>query len=244
LYPADVHLLAVAGRLSPDPGDLVEVGAFFGASAIELGFLHRPGERVVVIDTFEDRPEDRWAPGAELSLEGFLANWRRFHAADPVVLVGRSQEVLPTLQAGSARLVHIDGAHHYDLVVEDVAEAIRIATPNAILVFDDIGPWQWPGVAAAVWRGVTDGRLVPLAITTAKLYATPAGSGLDASDLVAAGRAAGMRFEGPHPVCGADVWEAYAPPPPRSMRARELAAGMVPPTLRAAARRLAAGLRP
>jgi hypothetical protein len=240
LYAADAHLLAAAGDVVADDGDLVEVGAFMGASAIELGYLRRPGEEVVIVDPFEDRPEDRWAPNAHLSVDAFLLNWRRFHPSDPRVLVGRSGDVLPTLPPRSARLVHIDGAHHYDVVLEDVAQALRIATPNAVLVFDDVGPWQWPGVAAAVWQAVTDGRLVPLAITTAKLYTTPAGSSLAPGHLVRRARARGMRLEGPHRVCGSDVWEAYAPPPSRSEKARQLANGMVPPTMAQAARKLAA----
>ncbi len=233
-YPADAHLFAVAASLASGPGDLVEVGAFLGASAIELGFLRRADERVVVIDPFEDVPDDRWAPDAGLSVDAFLANWRRFHAADPTLLVGRSDERLPEIATGTARFVHIDGSHYYDDVRADIAEALRIAQPDAVLVFDDVGPWQWAGVAAAVWKAVTDGELVPLAITTAKLYTTPAGSSLSADTLVAAARSEGMRMEGPHPVVGWPVWEAYAPPAPPAARARELAAGLVPPTLRSA----------
>lgn len=239
LYAADAHLLAAAGHVAGDDGDLLEVGAFLGASAIELGYLRRPGEQVVVIDPFEDLPADRWAPNAGLSVDAFLRNWRRFHPSDPRVVVGRSQDVLPTLPPHSARLVHVDGAHHYDVVRGDVAQALRIATPSAVLVFDDVGPWQWPGVAAAVWEAVTDGRLVPLAVTTAKLYATPAGSSVASADLAAHARARGMRLEGPHPVCGSQVWEAYAPPASRSRKARRLATGMVPPTIAQAVRKLA-----
>lgn len=243
LYPADAHLLAVAGEVATDPGDLLEVGTFFGASAIELGYLRRVGERLIVIDPFEDDPGDRWAPNSGLSLHGFLANWRRFHADDPTVVVGRSGDVMPELPSRSARLVHVDGAHYYDVVVGDVAEAARIVTPNGVVVFDDVGPWQWPGVAAAVWKAVTDGHFVPLAITTAKLYTTPAGSALSAAELVSAARARGMRMEGPHAVCGFEMWEAYAPPPPTSVRVRELAAGMIPPTLRRGARSLARAVK-
>jgi len=238
LYPADAHLLAVAAGLTADTGDLVEVGAFFGASAVELGYLARPGERVIIIDPFQDDPHDRWAPNSGLSLDGFLANWRRFHADDPTIMVGLSGELMPELPASSARLVHVDGAHYYDVVRQDVAEATRIVTANGVLVFDDVGPWQWPGVAAAVWKAVTDGELVPLAITSAKLYTTPRGSGLMSDELVARALARGMRMEGPHMVCGFDVWEAYEPAPSRWVRGRELTAGMVPPTLRAGARRL------
>ena len=238
LYPADAHLLAVAAAVAADPGDLVEIGAFLGASAIELGYLRRPGESLIVIDPFEDDPNDRWAPDAGLSLDAFVANWRRFHAEDPTVLVGRSGDLMPTLPSSSARLVHVDGAHFYELVRQDAAEAVRVATPNGVIVFDDVGPWQWPSVAAAVWKAVTDGDLVPLVVTTAKLYTTPAGSSLLSDELVTRARARGMRMEGPHPVCGHDVWEAYAPPAPRSVRLRELGAGMVPPTLRHGVRRL------
>jgi hypothetical protein len=237
LHPADAQLLVAADQVTSGPADLVEVGAFLGASAIELGFFCRPGERLVVIDPFEDLPDDRWAPDAGLSVDAFLANWRRFHPQDPAVMVGRSETELPKLAAGSARLVHIDGDHHFEAVRSDVAEALRIATPDAVLVFDDVGPWQWPTVAAAVWKSVTDGDLVPLAVTAAKLYATLPGSAVRSTQLVEAARARGMRIEGPHPLCGWDVWEAHEPAPAGPARVRRLAAGLVPPAAGSLARR-------
>src|SRR6516225_9750078 len=82
-------------------GDILEVGAYLGKSAILLGYLLRERERLVVIDLFgepaattEQRAEQRAYSG--LTQLAFENNYARFHSTLPIVLRGRSDHHLPS----------------------------------------------------------------------------------------------------------------------------------------------------
>jgi hypothetical protein len=158
-------------------GDLLEVGAYLGKSTIVLGYLPRDDETLVVCDPFEDRSPDDGLAVREMSCydgltqERFEANYRRFHAADPDVRVGTSDEILPTLPEHAFRFIHVDGGHSYDIVKNDLAATESLLCPGGIIAFDDMLERHTPGVPAAVWHAVVDAGLTPLAMTR-KLYAT------------------------------------------------------------------------
>jgi hypothetical protein len=200
-----------------ESGDLLEIGAYLGRSAALLGYLARDGVEVVVVDLFEEAAatteqaaeQARFYEG--LARQTFLANYGRFHEQAPKVLQGRSDEMLPEVADGSVRLVHVDGSHTYEVVVGDIVEACRVASPNAILIFDDIITHHTPGVAAAVWGSVLDGRVVPLAQTNAKLYATVPGSAITAERLAAAIDPLPLKVVESHTVAGWPVLEVLSP---------------------------------
>ena len=112
---------------------------------------------MLALDLFEDpaptveqvAERNRWYAG--LTRQRFEANYRRFHDRAPEVLQGRSDELLAGIAAQSARIIHVDGSHSFDAVTGDLEEACRIASANAVLIFDDITTTHTPGVAAAVW---------------------------------------------------------------------------------------------
>lgn len=114
--PLDRALFVTLGDLTAD-GDLLEIGAYLGKSSILLGYLARSAERVMVVDLFE-RPGmgpaakeyERFYQG--VTRERFERNYRRFHDRLPEVMVGYSQDVLPSIPDRSCRLVHIDGSTH------------------------------------------------------------------------------------------------------------------------------------
>ncbi|MFL6205534.1 MAG: class I SAM-dependent methyltransferase [Acidimicrobiales bacterium] len=220
-------------------GDLVEVGVYLGRSAILLGYLARPGERMIAVDLFEDpassaeqRAEaDRWYRG--LQRRRFEESYAAFHEQPPTVLQGPSDEVLGEVAAGSARIVHIDGSHSFEAVSADIDHACRIATPNAVLIFDDIAHRHTIGVAAAVWKAVVDGRIVPLAVTGWKLYTTVPGSSVTAAALGSALAAHPLYVVREHEIDGSSVLEVavepfVTPPAPRT-RWRRAIVELVPP---------------
>lgn len=51
--------------------------------------------------------------------------------------------------SGSIDLVLIDAAHEYESVLSDSESALKMLTPQGIIVWDDYAP-QWPGVIRAV----------------------------------------------------------------------------------------------
>ena len=168
-------------------GDILEVGAYLGKSAILLGYLLRERERLVVIDLFgapaateEQRAEQRAYRG--LTQLAFEKNYDRFHSTRPIVLQGNSDDHLRSLPSKSFRLIHVDGSHEHETVRSDLAQATRLVTPNGLIVMDDIISDHTPGVAAAAWAAVADGQLIPL-IQTGKLYTTIPGSIVTAEKL-------------------------------------------------------------
>jgi hypothetical protein len=220
----DARMFLASDRASSDHGDLLEIGAYVGKSAILLGFLTQPDEEAIVVDLFdapaptaEQRAEQaRWYAG--LTRDAFMTNWRRFHEREPRVLVGRSDEMLPQLASSSCRLIHVDGSHEYDAVRTDIANALRVATANAVLVFDDIIGSHTPGVTAAVWGTALEGLIVPLLQTRSKLFATVPGSSVTGRALAEQGSKVGVQVVESHRVAEFEVWEVTMPttPQPRS----------------------------
>ncbi len=172
-------LVDAAQRSTGISGDLFEIGAFFGRSAVVLGQLARPDERVVVADIFDQGGNDDSTIPARMlrdttlpSVEQFSANYLRFHDELPEILVGPSTSLdADELGPGAFRLIHVDGAHDYDTVVHDLTLTRTLATTGAVIAFDDISNVDFPGTGAAIWPEVAAGRLRPL-IAGQKLYAT------------------------------------------------------------------------
>lgn len=178
-YANDVALfvdLSAHQRARGQSGDLLEIGTYLGKSAVLLGFLLGPGERLVVCDLFEGQAEsaearrekDRWYPG--LARDQFEENYRRYHDRLPDVVAGPSTELDRLGPDGSFRFVHVDGGHQYEVVRHDLKNARRLLAPDGVVAIDDWRSVHTPGVIAATWEAVVANGLNPLCITEQKLY--------------------------------------------------------------------------
>ncbi len=188
--PLDFRVLVELDRLQDQQGvrgDLFEIGAYFGKSAIFLGHLARvPGERLTVCDVFEHAdlidPESfpvyhHWY--SELTERAFVQQYLRFHADLPEIIVGASEAITTERLGGTCRMVHVDGGHKYDVVRRDASTARQLLRPGGIVAFGDISTPHNPGSALAVWELVLSGQFVPLCLTEAKLYGTWDPGGID-----------------------------------------------------------------
>jgi hypothetical protein len=157
-------------------GDLLEIGTYLGKSAILLGYLLRPQERLVVCDLFtnEDLNPDLDADApfyGQLSRVAFEENYSRFHRRPPTVIERSSTELADEGLERSFRIVHVDGSHRFDVVRQDISTALDLVVDGGIVVIDDYRTIPHAlGVAAAVWEAVTSGRLVPVVASGQKLY--------------------------------------------------------------------------
>jgi hypothetical protein len=168
-------------------GNLFEIGASFGKSAILLGYLLRPpDERLTVCDVFEHKesldPEslmiiNHWY--SDVTEKAFVGEYERFHERLPDVIVGPSGEIDAGERAGTCRLVHVDGGHRYDVVRQDAATARTLLGTGGLVAFGNISTAHNPGVALAVWELVLRGAFVPLCITEGKLYGTWGGDAIN-----------------------------------------------------------------
>jgi len=199
LQPTDVRAfraIDAVQRRAGTSGDILEIGAFMGRSAILFGTLLRPGETLVVNDLWDAL---RFDPGEWDCIDGparrttFEDNYLRFHPHLPRLVAGSSTTVLDdAVGDATCRLVHVDGSHEREIVAVDVATARRTCRPDGVMVFDDHMNPRHPGVTAAVWGAVDRGELRALAITTAKLYAVDPATDFPLDELAEAAAALGL----------------------------------------------------
>jgi hypothetical protein len=177
-YEADVELFSdlLSRQLAEDvKGDLLEIGAYQGKSAILMGYLLRDDEELVICDLFsavmdhDDIPLIPRQDYAGLEQQQFLANWDRFHTRRPTLEVCESSAL--DLGDRALRFIHIDGCHSYQCVAKDINLAATHTAKRGVIAMDDYRGVQTPGVAAAIWQAVGNGLLFPFAATYMKIYA-------------------------------------------------------------------------
>ncbi|WP_031035057.1 class I SAM-dependent methyltransferase [Streptomyces sp. NRRL F-5650] len=160
------------------PGDLLELGAYLGKSAILLGHRLRDGERLTVCDLFGAEPPDA-ANRAEaaksyssLTRQAFERNYLSFHDTLPTIVQAPSSAVADEVAPGSCRFVHVDASHLYEHVEGDIGAARELLGPDGIVVLDDFRSEHTPGVAVAAWEAVLNRGLRPVCLSSQKLYGT------------------------------------------------------------------------
>ncbi|MFD7667577.1 class I SAM-dependent methyltransferase [Streptomyces sp. NPDC059788] len=161
-----------------EPGDLLELGAYMGKSAIFMGARLRPGDRFTVCDLFDSpagdasNSKEMAKSYATLTRRAFEANYLAFHDELPEIVQGLSSVVADHVEPGSCRFAHIDASHLYEHVHGDIVTVRELLTPQGIVVLDDFRAEHCPGVAAATWQAVTGQALRPVCITPTKFYGT------------------------------------------------------------------------
>ncbi|PWI17636.1 hypothetical protein DI272_28320 [Streptomyces sp. Act143] len=159
-------------------GDLLELGAYLGKSAILLGRHRRGDERFTVCDLFggeapdgANRAETAKSYGS-LTRRAFERNYLSFHDELPRVIEAPSSVVPSEVAPRSCRFVHIDASHLYEHVRDDIGAARELLVPDGIVVLDDFRSEHTPGVSVAVWEAVLNRGLRPVCLSTQKLYGT------------------------------------------------------------------------
>ncbi|OEV30023.1 hypothetical protein AN219_13300 [Streptomyces nanshensis] len=159
-------------------GDLLEMGAYLGKSAIMLRSYLRDDETFTVCDLFgSEAPtasNEREMRGSysTLTRRGFESNFLSFHDELPRVLHAPTSVVPGEVAAGSCRFVHVDASHLYEHVRPDIAAARDALTEDGIVVLDDYRSSHTPGVACATWQAVLEGGLRPVCVSAQKFYGT------------------------------------------------------------------------
>jgi len=103
---------------------VLEVGVYLGHSLLLL-LLSNPTLRITCIDN-----DARFAPRAVAYLNAHFGNRVTFH-------LGSAADVLPTLPLATYDCIHIDADHYDDADRQQFTLAKPLATPRALVVFDD-----------------------------------------------------------------------------------------------------------
>jgi hypothetical protein len=180
LLPVDARVLIELDRqqyLHGIRGDIVEIGASHGRTASLFGYFvrHRP-DRLIVRGLFGKADSTSDGNGGEIerhyagSQQEFEAQYLRFHAALPTIVVSPSAQLDPAALAQACRLVHIGTSRGYGAVKRDIGIAQRLLAPGGVVIFDDFCEPLNPGAGAAIWEEVLSGRFAPICMTYNKLY--------------------------------------------------------------------------
>lgn len=175
----DAYVLLELSRIQAKNGirgDILEIGAAYGASAVMLARHLQDRERLIVCDLFgsaADTPLNKqeqqdWGYD-QLERKVFEENFLRFCPFLPEIWQHPSNTLIEA-ELRSLRLAHIDGSHMYANVREDLELVRAHLAPTGVAVFDDVFTGHAPGVGAAVWPELVSG-LRPFLSTSQKLYA-------------------------------------------------------------------------
>jgi hypothetical protein len=159
-------------------GDLLEMGAYLGRSAVMLRSYLREDETFTVCDLFgseaptERNEQENGGSYSSLTRRAFEANYLAFHDELPRVLQAPTSVVPDEVEDSSCRFVHVDASHMYEHVYPDIAAARGTLADDGIVVLDDYRSEHTPGVACATWQSVLDGGLKPICVSSQKFYGT------------------------------------------------------------------------
>ena len=162
---ADTHVIdRIIDQVRPNL--IIEVGTWKGLSALHMtrrALTHGEGASVICVDTWLGSSEHwlngAWKPMMELRFgrptlyERFLANV--IHAGlqnhiVPLPLPSRLAAVVLSKMGVVAPMIYLDGAHDEPSEREDIAAWWPLVFPGGVLVGDDYGATDWPGVVTAV----------------------------------------------------------------------------------------------
>ncbi len=159
-------------------GDLLEMGAYLGKSAIMLRSYLREDETFTVCDLFgseaptESNEREMQGSYSTLTRRGFESNFLSFHDELPRVLHAPTSVVPDEVEPRSCRFVHVDASHLYEHVRGDIVAARDSLRREGIVVMDDYRSSHTPGVACATWQAVLEEGLRPVCVSAQKFYGT------------------------------------------------------------------------
>ncbi|MFJ9410771.1 class I SAM-dependent methyltransferase [Streptomyces sp. NPDC101393] len=159
-------------------GDLLELGAYMGKSAIFLGARLGEDERFTVCDLFDSpagddsNSQEMKRSYSTLTRRAFEANYLSFHDELPTVLQGLTSIIREHVEDDTVRFAHIDASHLYEHVHADILAVRELLKDDGVVALDDYRAEHCPGVAAATWQAVANEGLRPICISGTKFYGT------------------------------------------------------------------------
>lgn len=207
-YDAALMFMAYNQLIAEDgiSGDTLEIGVYYGLSAIAVATLRGPGRRMYAVDLFEELgPNEAYGVGRtyrERFEEHMLSFFGKLDFLSPITSASgklKSSEFVPAFS-----FCHVDGGHSPRETFADLKFASDILMPGGLLALDDYFNPQHSGVCegALEFRRRHEGVLRPVAIGYNKVLfqKLPAGRDLNAKFSRA--------FPAVERMPAADIWDA------------------------------------
>jgi Methyltransferase domain len=149
-------------------GDLCELGVYQGKTAISLGYLARPDEKLFCFDVFHKIPKS----GVEATIREFCPELQ-----DRLVCIPENLKLLrespKTIEPGGMRFLHINSVHDHPAVLNDLNNFIPLLNNQAVIVLGNCFNPEVPGVITAMTEFCLSPRgrhIRPFASSREKMY--------------------------------------------------------------------------
>jgi len=152
-----LHIQSISGVT----GDLLEIGSYHGRSTAVIARCVRPGERLIVCDTF-DRPVEETYPDPA-NPEALRQTLARLAPDLQQVDIRASRSDELDLDGVVLRFAHIDGGHSHDVALHDLRFTASHLAPDGIIAVDDYQHPDWQDVTTAVDTFVAESGFVVVA---------------------------------------------------------------------------------
>jgi predicted O-methyltransferase YrrM len=162
------------------PKNVFEIGTFRGRTALNFAINSPPDCRVHTLDLPQ---EERTRAQDEVSSEDARliainqvgADYRGKSEAKKIIqLWGDSSKFDFTPYRGRMDLVFIDGAHHYEAVVSDTENALRMLRPKGVIIWDNFSQYgDYNDVTRAVLDRMGTKEVTQLEDTELAIYRRP-----------------------------------------------------------------------
>jgi hypothetical protein len=155
-------------------GDILEIGTYKGKSGILLTLCAKPTETVRLLDLYADirlaaNPDSK--DYKKLDETQTIKNLNKFGSKYELVF-GNSLEIPMIIPKTPHRIIHIDGSHQYEIVRNDLQNALNLLSPDGVIILDDYSNLAYPGVALAFWEFHEDNHIEIVFATTSRVYFT------------------------------------------------------------------------
>lgn len=136
-------------------GNLFEIGAHHGKSAVMLGRMATETETVGVCDIFGEQSLNLSGSGSGDRVI-FERNMSRLAPGRDLQIHQCLSSELTAEQVGPCRFFHIDGGHLSEEAMGDLRLGAEVTVDRGAIVIDDPYRIEWPGVTEAIVKFLTE----------------------------------------------------------------------------------------
>ena len=155
-------------------GDILEIGTYKGKSGILLTLCAEPTEIVRLLDLYADIQLEANPDSSDykkLNESHTIKNLNKFGSEYELVF-GNSLEISELIPKAPHRIIHIDGSHQYEVVRNDLQNALNLLSQEGVIILDDYSNFTYPGVARAFWEFYENTHLQIICATPSRIYLT------------------------------------------------------------------------